>query len=173
MIILQMILCELTSRRPEPASAASCRAVPRSLLGRGRHENDGVAALEFAILVPVLVLLIFGGLQFAYTLNNYEALSSATRAGVRQLALSRGGATPLTDTQNQIYANAPNLTRTSFTITLAVNGTTCASDSACSTALVAGVPATVTTSYPCSLQVGGINFAPSCTLGANSTERVE
>ena len=135
--------------------------------------NRGTSALEFAIIVPVLVLLIFGGLQFGNTLNNYEALSAATRAGARQLALSRGDATPMTDTKNQIYSTAPNLTEASFTITLSVNGTTCTSDASCSTALVSGVPAKVTTSYPCSLQVGGTNFAPSCTLSANSTERVE
>ena len=135
--------------------------------------DRGTSALEFAIVVPVLVLLIFGGLQFGNTLNNYEALSAATRAGARQFSLSRGDATPMTDTQNQIYSTAPNLTKASFTITLSVNGTTCTSDASCSTALVSGVPATVTTSYPCSLQVGGTNFAPGCTLSVNSTERVE
>ena len=132
-----------------------------------------MAALEFALLVPALVLIIFGGIQFGFTLNNYSALASATRAGARQFALSRGDATPMTDTKNQIYGVAPNLTKASLTISLSVNGTACASDASCSTALVSGLPATVTASYPCSLQVGGINFAPSCTLSANTTERVE
>lgn len=89
------------------------------------------------------------------------------------LAISRGDATPWTDTVNQIYGSAPNLTKASLTITLSVNGTACATDAACTAALAVGVPATVQASYPCSLVVEAINFAPSCTLTANTTERVE
>ena len=51
----------------------------------------------------------------------------------------------------------------------------CSGDSACQTALTngQGQPATVTTSYPCNLTVYGYNFAPGCTLTAQSTESVE
>jgi Flp pilus assembly protein TadG len=152
---------ELFSRRPR-----RCPAIV--VLGQ-----RGVAALEFALLVPVLVLLVFGGIQFGLTLNTYITLTSAARAGARQFALSRGDATPLTDTLNEIYSAAPNLSQASLTVSLLVNGTACTTDASCSAALVSGVPATVDASYPCRLVIGGINFAPGCTLYSDTTERVE
>lgn len=135
--------------------------------------NTGTAALEFAILVPVLVLLIFGGIQFGITLNHYSTLTSATRDGAREFAVSRGNSTPMTDTVNQIYNSAPNLNHSDLTVALAVDGKACTSDQDCSAALVSGAPATVTVTYPCSLTVGGINFAPGCSLKSETTERVE
>jgi hypothetical protein len=74
---------------------------------------------------------------------------------------------------NQIKASAPSLINPLPTITLKVNGAACATDAACKTALVAGVPAQVIATYPCSLAFYGKDYAPSCTLTANTTERVE
>jgi hypothetical protein len=117
---------------------------------------------------------VVGTAQFGLTLNNYVTLTDAARTAARQFATSRGTSTPKTDTVNQIYGSAPNLTQGSLTIALSVNGTACTTDAACSAALTAGVPATVTASYPCSLAVAGIDFAPSgCTLTVETTERVE
>jgi Flp pilus assembly protein TadG len=50
---------------------------------RARQEDDGAAALEFGIIAPVLVLLVFGimsfGLLFAQTLS----MDNAARQGAR------------------------------------------------------------------------------------------
>lgn len=134
----------------------------------------GTAAVEFALVAPMLLLLVLGMCQFGITLNQYLTLTNAVRSGARQLSMSRGDATPHTDTINQIYGSAPNLTQASLTISLLVNGTPCTTDATCKTALVAaGPPATVTASYPCSLAFFGDNFAPICTLSSQTTERVE
>jgi Flp pilus assembly protein TadG len=134
----------------------------------------GTALVEFGLAVPVLLLIVVGTAQFGLALNSYVTLTDAVRAGARQFAVSRGDSSPKTNAVNRIYSSAPNLTQADLTIALSVNGTACATDSACSTALASGLPATVTASYPCSLVVSGINFAPSgCTLTAQTTERVE
>jgi len=133
----------------------------------------GMAAVEFALVAPMLMLAIVGICQFGITMNQYLTLADSVRTGARQFALSRGDSTPYTDTINLMYSSAPQLTEASLTITLSVNGTACASDSACGSALTAGVPSTVAATYPCSLAVYGYNFAPSCTLVAQTTERVE
>ena len=136
-----------------------------------------MASVEFALLAPVLFLLVLGMCQFGITLNQYLTLTNAVRSGARQLSISRGGATPWADTINQIYGSAPNLTQASLTITISVNGTACASDTACKTALSAagatGAPAAVTATYPCSLGFFGYNFAAVCTLSSQTTERIE
>jgi Flp pilus assembly protein TadG len=142
-------------------------------LRAGLASKSGVAAIEFAFLAPVLLLIITGVCQFTMVLGNYMTLEHAAGAGARAMAISRGDSTPVTDSRTQIYASAGNLNTSNITISYSVNGTGCSTDTTCSTALTAGVPAQVTATYPCSLVVMGTNFAPGCTLSVGATERVE
>src|SRR5260221_9638533 len=139
------------------------------------HNAAGTSAIEFAFIAPALMLLVLGTVQFGLTIKNYISLTEAVRTGARQLAVSRGGGTPYTDTFNQIYRSAPSLARADLTITVSVNGTSCNTDSTCSSALVSaqGQPAMVLASYPCDLSVMGHDFSPGCTLSSQTTERVE
>lgn len=152
---------------PGPGSAAAkARGFPK--------EQKATVAVEFAFIAPVLLLLVVGAGAFGIATNNYIQLTGATGDGARQLAISRSAATPYTDTVNQIKVSAPSLVPANITISLLVNGTACATDASCATALVAGVPAQVIASYPCNLVIYGTNFAPSgCTLSANTTARVQ
>ena len=139
------------------------------------NDRKATVAIEFAFIAPVLLLMVLGvgAGVFGIAIDNYIQLTGAASIGARQLAISRGAATPYTDTVAQLKGAAPNLIPASL-FTLKVNGTACATDAACNTALVSGVPAQVIASYPCSLVVYGKNFAPSgCTLTANTTERVQ
>lgn len=140
---------------------------------RALTDRRGVAAIEFAFLAPVFLLLLIGICQVTMVLSNYVTLEHAVGAGARVLAISRGDSTPVTDTQAQIFSSAGNLDHSSIAIAYSVNGSACSTDAACSPALAAGVPASVSASYPCSLVIMGRNFAPGCTLTVNSTERVE
>ena len=135
--------------------------------------DSGVAAIEFAFLAPALLLIVSGACQFSLTLGNYVTLENAVHAGARQLAISRGDATPLTDTQSQFATASGNLNVSNITATYLVNGTACSTDAACGAALAAGLPASVSASYPCNLVVMGHDFAPGCTLTVATTERVE
>ncbi|HWB47729.1 MAG TPA: TadE family protein [Stellaceae bacterium] len=137
-------------------------------LARG---SRGTVTIEFAIIAPVLLLLVLGTFQFGLVISNYVQLTNAVGAGTRQLSLSRGDSSPYTDTVGVITGSSPSLSTSSLTITLSVNGTNCTNDSTCSTALsnAAGQSATVTATYPCSLAVYGYNFAPSCTLSSQMT----
>jgi len=47
----------------------------------------GASAVEFAILLPVLVILIFGIVEFAIAFNNYITITHAAREGVRKAAV--------------------------------------------------------------------------------------
>jgi Flp pilus assembly pilin Flp len=48
----------------------------------GRHE-DGVAAVEFALLLPLLVLLLFGFIQFGLAFNTRIQATNAAREAAR------------------------------------------------------------------------------------------
>jgi len=138
------------------------------------RERTGTAALEFALVAPILFITVFGTFQFGITLNNYVMLTSATQSAARQLALSRGGTTPRSDAVNQLIASAANL-KGSITVTTAINGTSCTTDATCQTAMATaqGQPAMLTASYPCNLVIYGHNYLPGCTLTSQTTERIE
>jgi Flp pilus assembly protein TadG len=55
----------------------------------GRDER-GSALLEFALVSPVVLLLLIGILEFGVTFNHYLALRDATRSVARQGAISVG-----------------------------------------------------------------------------------
>jgi hypothetical protein len=54
-----------------------------------RHEK-GQTMTEFAIVLPILCLLLFGVIQFGIAFHNYVTLTDAVRAGARKAAVSRG-----------------------------------------------------------------------------------
>lgn len=159
-------------RRTGSRAAWVSRVRPFCVVGRDRA---GTSAIEFAFIAPALMLLALGTVQFGLTLNNYITLTEAVRTASRQLAVSRGGSTPYTDTVNQVYRSAPNLARASLTLSISVNGTACSTDTTCLNALAGaqGRPASVAASYPCDLSFMGHDFAPGCTLSSQTTERVE
>ena len=50
-------------------------------------KEKGAAAVEFALLLPVIVMLAFGIIYFGPVYNNYIAISHAARDGARLLAV--------------------------------------------------------------------------------------
>jgi hypothetical protein len=52
-----------------------------------RGREDGAAAVEFALVLPVLMLLIFGIIDFGRMLNAKITITEAAREGARAAAL--------------------------------------------------------------------------------------
>jgi len=52
------------------------------------NREDGQAMVEFALVAPVLFLLVFGIIQLGYTFGRQLDLKSATRDGARRGAVS-------------------------------------------------------------------------------------
>jgi hypothetical protein len=58
---------------------------------RGSANSDrGAAAVEFALLLPLLVLLVFGMIDFGRAINAQITITQAAREGARVLALPGG-----------------------------------------------------------------------------------
>jgi Flp pilus assembly protein TadG len=49
--------------------------------------EKGASAVEFAIILPILIMLVFGIIQFGVAFNSYITLTHATREGVRLAAV--------------------------------------------------------------------------------------
>jgi len=49
--------------------------------------EKGASAVEFAIILPILIMLIFGIFQFGIAYNNYITITHAAREGARRAAV--------------------------------------------------------------------------------------
>jgi len=59
----------------------------RSFLSRSRSES-GVAAIELAIVLPLLMLILFGIISFGTVFYNYIVITNAAREGARWGAIN-------------------------------------------------------------------------------------
>jgi Flp pilus assembly protein TadG len=121
----------------------------------------GQTLAEFALVLPILVILILGIAQFGIAFNNYVTLTDAARAAARKGAVSRDSSDPTGDCQNAGYAAGGNLQNpgTDFTVV-------------CSSSWSPGSDVTVTASYPYSISLLGM-VVTSGTLTSTMKERVE
>jgi Flp pilus assembly protein TadG len=99
-----------------------------------RNRQRGAAAVELALVLPLLLAMIYGIVQFGWLINNYLVLTNAASLGAHQLAAERGYTSPYTDTTAAIHSQTGALSGT-LTISVSVGGTSCTSDSACAAAL--------------------------------------
>ncbi len=102
-----------------------------------KQRDRGAAAVEFALLVPLLLLLVVGIAEFGRAYHLQTTISGAAREGVRVMALHNDTASA----KATVKAYAPELQLTSKQIT--VTPSTCVSSAATPTAT-----ATVTVTYP-------------------------
>ena len=51
--------------------------------------EKGASAVEFALVTPLLILLVFGAIQFGRLYNNYIAVTHAAREGARLAAVGK------------------------------------------------------------------------------------
>jgi Flp pilus assembly protein TadG len=65
----------------------------RHLVRRKRGDTRGAAAVEFALVLPVLLLLVLGIVDFGRMLDWQIKLSGAAREGARWVALGQGDPT--------------------------------------------------------------------------------
>jgi Flp pilus assembly protein TadG len=156
--------------------ATRSRSAPRTRRAADlTGDRSGAAAVEFGLIAPILLVMLMAIIQFGLTLNNYLELTDAVRVAARNFAISGTATTPMSSSTTAADNSAANLTASSLTLTYSVNGAACSTDATCATALAAdaGDTASVTGTYPCSLSVMGVNFAPSCTLSSSTTDMVE
>jgi Flp pilus assembly protein TadG len=125
---------------------------------RFRNEN-GQTMTEFALVLPILAVLLFGVIQFGIVFNNYVTLTDAVRAGARKGAVGRFAPTPVSDVQTAIKNSAGGLNQGQLNISV-------------SSTWAAGTDVTVTATYPYSISLLGM-VVKSGRLSSTTKERVE
>lgn len=115
--------------------------------------------VEFALVVPLLLVVLFGIIQFGVVYNDYVTLTDATRVGARKAAVSRRSADPVGEAVAKVESSASGLDLSKLDVT--VNAT-----------WEHGEDVTVSASYPYEIDLLGFVVA-SGNLESETTERVE
>ena len=162
-----------------PGARVETRSSGKQACGRARDEQ-GQAAVEFAIVLPLMLTIILGVVLFGIAVNDEVALTFATDTAAQLLSISRGQTTNPCQTASQAaYSAAPQLNQTNLAFTIVLNGTTVATSAtqpSCSGSqqyLVQSQNAQVTATYPCNLTIFGLNPVPNCTLTAKTTVLIQ
>ena len=71
--------------------------------------EGGQALVEFALVLPILMLLIIGIIKGGLLFNNYLQLTDSVRTGARVLAIERGQGAPCGAAANEVVSAAGGL----------------------------------------------------------------
>jgi Flp pilus assembly protein TadG len=137
---------------------------------RQSRREDGQAVVELALVLPIMLMLLLGIVQFGSVFRDYIALTDATRVGARQASVSRS-VQPESDRVprivSMVHRAAVNLDKTKISVTVEpvkVDGVTPGWE--------ASGDVTVRATYPFRINIVGM-VVYSGTLKSRTTERVE
>lgn len=123
------------------------------------HRQDGQALVEFVIVLPLLVLLVFGITQFGLAFRNHLAITDAARVAARAAAVKRTSspcAAANTAIQNTVSAGQWAQVSSRITCTAGPN---------------IGDQVKITIKYPYTIGLPGVSATGDLTSSA--TERME
>jgi Flp pilus assembly protein TadG len=126
------------------------------------RDSDGQTLVEFALVLPLLAVLLFGVIQFGIVFNHYLDLTDAVRAGARKAAVSRQTSDP----------TGPDGVATQAVVNSAGDITIDPNKVTITSSWQPGEDVTVQAAYPYSINLFGWVFA-SGDLHSKTTERVE
>lgn len=125
--------------------------------------------MEFALVVPLLITLLFGMIDFGFAINRYTVVNNATREGVRAASLSDSKA----DVEKVVKDALSDLPGT-VTVTVSCTKPAGGACGSWDTDKASGGVATVTASYQHSwITPIGSTFSPNLTLSKTSQMRIE
>ena len=134
-----------------------------------KRNQEGQAMVEFVLVASILLLLVFGIIQFGILFNHYLTLTDAVRAGARQAAVSRTLADPVKSATDRVKSAAANLDTSAGVLDITVDPFDPTSGTL---SWVQGGDVTVTATYPYSINLLGF-VVKSGHLTSQTTERVE
>jgi len=124
------------------------------------RSDRGQTMVEFAFVVPILCLLLFGIIQFGIVYHNYVTLTDATRVGARKAIVSGDDPDPVGVTKAAVKKSAVNLDHAKLAIQVTSAG------------WATGDDVTVEASYPYEINLFGLPVTKG-QLTSTTTERVE
>ena len=114
---------------------------------------------EFALVLPLLALLLFGVIQFGIVFNNYIQLTDAVRAGARKGAVGRHQQNPVGVVTQAVRDASTSLKQSDLNVSV-------------TSSWQQGEDVTVSASYPYSINLLGV-VIKSGRMTSTTKERVE
>ena len=139
------------------------------------NQENGAAAVEFALLVPALALLVLGIIQFGMVFNSYLQVTHAAREGVRWAALERTVGEVESFTIAAAPTLNPSLTAADIRIFLIEGGTESELTTGGATINDQSKPVKVMVSYamPINVPIMQSFLGSTLTLVSSATQKVE
>jgi len=137
--------------------------------------EDGGPLVEFAMVLPMMLLVVTGIFYLGIALTLYLQLTNAVDIGARQLSISRGQTSdPCATLSAAVEAAAPNLASSQLTFNYIIDGqvysgTTC---TAGAPYMIQGKAAQITVAYPVHLGIYGVGWS-TLSLNAQTTELIQ
>ena len=85
--------------------------VPKRYGGVARRDERGASAVEFAIIISLLFIVLFGIIQFGIAFNRYQSVNAAAREGARIASLTN---TQVDQIQDRVLESLSILNPASF-----------------------------------------------------------
>jgi Flp pilus assembly protein TadG len=121
--------------------------------------EKGQSMTEFALVLPILALLLFGVIQFGIVFNNYIQLTDAVRAGARKGAVGRHLQNPQGAVIQTVRDASTSLKQSDLNVSV-------------TSSWQQGSDVSVSASYPYSINLLGV-VVKSGRLTSTTRERVE
>jgi Flp pilus assembly protein TadG len=124
-----------------------------------RKREQGQTMTEFALVLPLLALLLFGVIQFGIVFHHYVTLTDAVRTGARLGAVGSRLTNPEAMVVDRVRTSAADLDQSKLTVT--VNST-----------WEEGTDVRVSATYPYNISLLGI-VVKSGNLSSTTIDRVD
>jgi Flp pilus assembly protein TadG len=125
------------------------------------RNQQGQTMTEFALVLPILAILLFGVIQFGLVFNNYITLTDAVRAGARKGAVARHLQDPGGAVETTVRNAATDLRESDLNVSVSA-----------SPGWTPNAEVTVNATYPYSISLLGV-VVKSGRLTSTTKERVE
>lgn len=135
-----------------------------------RNGERGQTMVEFALVLPILLVVLLAIIQFGIAFNDYLALTDAVRAGSRQAAVSRQLPDPVGSAEARVRSAAQGSLDAAAGGPLTVTVTY--RDLGGGNRVEQGGDVTVRATYPYEIRILGVVLGDG-TLTSETTERVE
>jgi Flp pilus assembly protein TadG len=123
------------------------------------RNEKGQSMTEFALVLPILAVLLFGVIQFGIVFNNYIQVTDAVRAGARKGAVGRHLQNPEAAVIQTVRDASTNLKQSDLDVSV-------------TSSFQQGSDVAVTATYPYSINLLGL-VVKSGRLSSTTKERVE
>jgi Flp pilus assembly protein TadG len=159
--VMKMLVSKGNGTQSSKRTSPSCRRMRNR--GRIRAASEqGSALVEFALVMPIFLTVVFGMCSFGFLINEYLQLTEVCNIGAEQLALTRSQSDPCQVVYNDVVQVSPHLNAPAMIFTFTLNGTVygpyTGAASSCTAAATAFASLNPTAATPVTLN---IQYAPT------------